>query len=67
MKINKIYLDRFKKVNYGYLFMIKRGIFLLFDKDTLIFKGLLNMYPYKEGKEFEDTIKRLVALDYLEV
>ena len=47
MKINKIYIDKFKKVNYGYLFMIKRGIYWLFDKDTLIVKGILNMYPYK--------------------
>lgn len=67
MKINKIHIERFKKVNYGYLFMIKRGVFLLFDKDTLEYKGILNMYPYKENKEFEDTINRLVALDYLEV
>ena len=67
MKINRIYVDRFKKVSYGYLFMIKRGIFLLFDKDTLEYKGILNMYPYKENKEYEDTINRLIALDYLEV
>lgn len=67
MKINKIYIDRFKKVSYGYLFMIKRGVFLLFDKDTLEYKGILNMYPYKENKEYEDTINRLIALDYLEV
>lgn len=67
MKINKIYVDRFKKVSYGYLFMIKRGVFLLFDKDTLEYKGILNMYPYKENKEYEDTINRLIALDYLEV
>ena len=67
MRINRIYVDRFKKVSYGYLFMIKRGVFLLFDKDTLEYKGILNMYPYKENKEYEDTINRLIALDYLEV
>lgn len=67
MKINKIYVDKFKRVSYGYLFMIKRGVFLLFDKDTLEYKGILNMYPYKENKEYEDTINRLIALDYLEV
>lgn len=67
MRINKIYINKFKKVSYGYLFMIKRGIFLLFDKETLEYKGILNMYSYKEDKEFDDIINRLIALDYLEV
>lgn len=67
MKINRIYLDRFKKFSYGYMFMIKRGVFLLFDKDTLEYKGILNMYPYKENKEYEEVVNRLIALDYLEV
>lgn len=67
MRINKIYINKFKEVKYGYLFMIKRGIFLLFDKETLEYKGILNMYPYKENEEFDDIINRLIALDYLEV
>ena len=67
MKINKIYLDRFKKFSYGYMFMVKRGVFLLFDKDTLEYKGIFTMFNYKEDKELDDTINRLIALDYLEV
>lgn len=67
MKINKIYLDKFKKFSYGYMFMVKRGVFLLFDKDTLEYKGIFNMIPYKEDKELEEVIDKLVALDYLEV
>jgi hypothetical protein len=67
MKINKIYLSRFKKYSYGYMFMIKRGVFLLFDKDTLEYKGVLNMIPYKEMQDVYPTIEKLVALDYLEV
>lgn len=67
MRINKIYVDKFKKVNYGYLFMIKRGVFLLFDKDTLEYKGILNMYPYREDKELWKVVDKLIALDYLEV
>ena len=67
MKINKIYLDRFKKFSYGYMFMVKRGVFLLFDLDTLEYKGIFTVYNYKEDKDLEDTINRLVALDYLEV
>lgn len=67
MKINKNYLHRFKKFSYGYMFMIKRGVFLLFDKDTLEYKGVFNMFPYKEDKELEAVINKLIALDYLEV
>ena len=67
MKINKIYLDKFKKFSYGYMFMVKRGVSLLFDKDTLEYKGVFNMIPYKEDKDLEEVIDKLVALDYLEV
>lgn len=67
MKINKIYLEKFKKFSYGYMFMVKRGVFLLFDKDTLEYKGIFTMFNYKEDKELDDTINRLIALDYLEV
>lgn len=67
MKINKIYLDKFKRFSYGYMFMVKRGVFLLFDLDTLEYKGIFTVYNYKEDKDLEDTINRLVALDYLEV
>lgn len=67
MKINKIYLSRFKKYSYGYMFMIKRGVFLLFDKNTLEYKGVLNMIPYKEMQDVYPAIEKLVALDYLEV
>lgn len=67
MKINKIYIDKFKRFSYGYMFMVKRGVFLLFDKDTLEYKGVFNMIPYKEDKDLEEVIDKLVALDYLEV
>lgn len=67
MRINKIYLNRFKRFNYGYLFMIKKGVFLLFDKDTLEYKGVFSVIPYKENKELDQLLDKLVALDYLEV
>lgn len=67
MKINKIHLNHFKKYSYGYMFMIKRGVFLLFDKDTLEYKGVFNIIPYKENKELDQVLDKLVALDYLEV
>ena len=67
MKINKNYIHKFKKFSYGYLFMIKTGVFLLFDKNTLEYKGVFNFIPYKEDKELEEKINKLIALDYLEV
>ena len=67
MRINKIYLDKFKKFSYGYMFMVKRGVFLLFDLDTLEYKGIFTIYNYREDKDLDNTIKRLIALDYLEV
>ena len=67
MKINKIYLDKFKKFSYGYMFMVKKGVFLLFDLYTLEYKGIFTVYNYKEDKDLEDTINRLISLDYLEV
>lgn len=67
MKINKIYLDKFKKFNYGYMFMVKKGVFLLFDKDTLEYKGVFSMYAYNEDKDVMNTIDKLCYLDYLEI
>lgn len=67
MKINRIYLEKFKKFSYGYMFMVKRGVFMLFDKDTLEYKGIFNIIPYKEDKELEELVNKLIALDYLEV
>ena len=67
MRINKLYLSKFKKFSYGYMFMVKRGVFLLFDKDTLEYKGIFTVYNYKEDKYLDEVINRLVALDYLEI
>ena len=67
MRINKNHLEKFKKFSYGYMFMVKKGVFLLFDKDTLEYKGIFNMIPYKEDPQLDELINKLVALDYLEV
>ena len=47
--------------------MVKKGVFMLFDKNTLEYKGIFNMIPYKEDKEIEEVINKLIALDFLEV
>ena len=49
------------------MYMVKKGVFLLFDKNTLEYKGVYAMYPYKEDKQFHDLVNKLVYLDYLEV
>ena len=67
MKINKIYIDRFKKFKYGYMYMVKKGVFLLFDLDTLEYKGLFTLFPYIEDKDYICTVDKLISLDYLEV
>ena len=67
MRINRIYLNKFKKFSYGYMFMIRKGVFLLFDKNTLEYKGIFSIIPYKENKELDQVLDKLVALDYLEV
>ena len=67
MKINKIHLDKFKRFSYGYMYMVKRGVFLLFDLNTLEYKGVYTLFPYKEDKEVTDTIDKLCYLDYLEL
>lgn len=67
MRINRVYLEKFKKFSYGYMFMVKKGVFLLFDKDTLEYIGVFNKAYYKEMEDIYPTIERLVALDYLEV
>lgn len=67
MKINRVYLEKFKRFSYGYMFMVKKGVFLLFDKDTLEYKGIFNIIPYREDPELDEVINKLVALDYLEI
>ena len=67
MRINRIYLNKFKKFSYGYMFMIRKGVFLLFDKNTLEYKGIFSIIPYKENKELDQVLDKLVALDYLEI
>lgn len=67
MRINKNYLSRFKKYKYGYMYMVKSGLFLLFDLDTLEYKEVVSMYSLYKQKDVDIAINRLISLDYLEV
>ena len=67
MKINKLYLDMFKKSKLGYIYLVKKGIYLIFDEKTLEYKGIYAIHPYFKNKEVDDLLDKLAYLDYLEV
>lgn len=69
IRINKIYIDRFKKTRNGYYYMIAKGIFLNFDLD-LIYEGYNIMYlsPIKViDKIVNEGINNLLNKGLLEV
>ena len=51
--------------------MVKKGVWLAFDKDTLEYTGIFLMYnPFKNdnyNSESNALINKLIALDILEV
>lgn len=68
MRINRLYLNKFKEYKFGYLYMIRSGVFLLFNKNTLEFEGLYYHYTTRNiDKEADQVLTRLVSLDYLEL
>lgn len=67
MKINKLYLNMFKKSPLGYIYPVRKGIYIIFDEETLEYKGVYAIHPYFKNKEVDDLLDRLAYLDYLEV
>ena len=71
IRINKNHLNRFKYFSWNYHYMVKKGVWLAFDKDTLEYTGVLLMYmPSKYdnyNSESNALINKLIALDILEV
>lgn len=68
--INQQYLDRFSKNHCEYLYYIKPGTFLAFDKDTLEYIGVeyFNFIPYKNDANIIDkTLNDLLAKSILEI
>ena len=68
IKINNSYLDRFKVSNNEYLFPLKNGIYLAFNKDDLTYKGVQFLYStyYKNSSE-DELLNRLITIGYLEI
>lgn len=74
IRINNNYLDKFKKFNESYNYMVAPGLWLTFDKHNLeyvcntLFYEVYNRPNYlKIEKMCNEKIDRLIALDVLEV
>ena len=69
--INNAYLDRFYKTKSEYLYMVNRGIYLGFDKDTLEYKGLELFYIPFDYKSYEkdalNTLNLLISKGICEI
>lgn len=70
IKINYQYLDNFKGYYDIYIYYVKPGTFLSFDRESLIYKGVeyLGFIPYKDDSNIIDnTINRLISKGVLEI
>lgn len=68
MKLNKIYLDRFKTMGHHYYFLINKGIFLTFDSDTLEYTGVHTIYNISEKtlvNEETEGLNKLYRLGWI--
>ena len=69
IRINKIYLDRFKNTRYGYYFVADKGLILNFNLD-LEYEGYTTMYlaNYKIlDNKVNNIINNLISKCLLEV
>ena len=70
IRINKNYLDKFKKTHCEYLYPICKGVYLAFDIDDLTYIGIEMFYlPYNQNLidiEGNKMLTRLLSLDILE-
>lgn len=70
IRINQNQINRFKKSNYEYLYMVKRGCFLAFDINTLEYIGIELFYLPANydivNKMCEEKISFLLSRDILE-
>lgn len=69
LKINLAYLNRFIKTKNDYLFPIKKGIYVSFDKVTLEYRGMQMFYntAYYPLGQCEETLNKLLSLGYVEI
>lgn len=69
--INKEYLRHFYLSGKTYLYLVHKGIYLSFDKDTLEYKGVELYYIPFDFKSYQkacdDTLNRLISKGILEI
>ena len=68
--INNQYLDKFKLSKHEYLYYLKRGVFLAFDKNTKEYLGIETFGLFdinKLSKEVDDKLNDLISKGYLEL
>lgn len=62
MKLNRIYLDRFKSMGNHYYFLINKGIFLTFDSESLEYTGLYSIFNISDKTLVNEETKGLNKL-----
>lgn len=71
IRINRLYIDRFKYFGNSYNFQVMNGVWLSFDKNTLEYVGyeLFGHFYHLDfiSKECNTKINELLAKDLLEV
>lgn len=70
IKINNQYLDKFKGYYGIYLYYVKPGTFLSFDRETLEYRGVeyIGFIPYKDDSHIiDETLNTLISKSILEV
>lgn len=69
IRINNQYLNRFKKNNCEYLYMITKGIYLAFDIESLEYIGIEMFYLPKNPKLIDKVcdmkLNELISKDIL--
>lgn len=66
--INTNHIDKFKKFNREYMYMVSRGIYLAFDLETLEYIGIEMFYladPKKYNPLVDNKLNELISKDIL--
>jgi len=67
--INQVHLDKFKVFSGSYNYPVSNGVWLTFNKDTLIYEGCYCFFEKRNitrvNEEVELAIKKLLARDII--
>lgn len=62
MRLNTNYINRLKPIGYHYYFLVSKGIFLLFDVNTLEYEGIHTIFNISEKTLVEKETEGLNKL-----